>query len=345
MIESNPKISIFLPVYNGSNYLNETLNSILSQTFDNFELMIVDDSSTDNSLEILNKFASKDSRIRVFKKENGGTVPKAWNYILPHMKGDFFFYTSQDDLMSDDLLEKMIKRQFDTGCDTIIPDMVFYTESKDDYELIGINGDRKKIIKGKEAVILSLDWSIHGFCLRSKNLFLDEFFPEESFDSDEFMTRKLFHKSNGIAFCDGKFLYRQNNSLALTKSFSKKNYYSLLTLLRLYNFLEVNRYNEFIVISKLDAVLRTYFTFTNFYNRNIGLKSKDDKNQISEILLQIKNNLFAIDEKALYKKGTFTQIISLKMKFCTLKSDFLTKIILSAISLKYRYFTKLKINE
>lgn len=124
-------ISIFMPVYNGSKYLDETINSVLNQSFENFELLCIDDSSTDNSYEILKKFESKDSRIKLFQKPNGGTVPKSWNFALPFMKGQFIMYMSQDDLMSLDNLEKLVLRQLETDADCVLPDMLFYFEGED----------------------------------------------------------------------------------------------------------------------------------------------------------------------------------------------------------------------
>ena len=67
-------VTIFMPVYNGKKYLNETLTSIINQTYKNFEVLLVDDSSTDNSLFILKEFEKKDSRFKVFSKPNGGMV-------------------------------------------------------------------------------------------------------------------------------------------------------------------------------------------------------------------------------------------------------------------------------
>lgn len=79
-------ISVFIPVYNGEKYLERTLQSIQQQTYANFEILLVDDSSTDGSLEILNQFAEKDARFKVFIKENGGIVAKSMNFILPKSK-------------------------------------------------------------------------------------------------------------------------------------------------------------------------------------------------------------------------------------------------------------------
>jgi len=206
------KISIFMPVYNGNKYLYKTIESILNQTFKYFELVCVDDSSTDNSLEILENFAKLDTRIRIFQKPNGGIVARSWNFVLPHLKGDSITYMSQDDLMSEDNLEKMYSRQQETDADCVLPDMVWYYEDKlDNKNIIGVDGNRKIILTNRDAVILSLNWKIHGFALWKKRILKQEHFPEDSFNSDEYMTRKLLFKSNKVAFCSGVFYYRQDN--------------------------------------------------------------------------------------------------------------------------------------
>ncbi len=64
-----PKISVLMPVYNTSKYLSRALDSVLAQTFTDFEIIAVDDGSTDNSLEILKRYSSKDSRVKVFQNE------------------------------------------------------------------------------------------------------------------------------------------------------------------------------------------------------------------------------------------------------------------------------------
>ena len=72
-------ISIILPVYNGETYLAQTIESILAQTYQNFELIVVYDTSTDNSLGIINDFCNKDTRVRLIHNNLGGRLPGALN--------------------------------------------------------------------------------------------------------------------------------------------------------------------------------------------------------------------------------------------------------------------------
>ncbi len=71
---NSPAVSVLLPVCNGELYLSEAIESVLTQTFDDFELLVLDDGSTDNSLEIIKGFAKRDSRVRFISRENKGLV-------------------------------------------------------------------------------------------------------------------------------------------------------------------------------------------------------------------------------------------------------------------------------
>lgn len=91
-----PKISIIVPVNNTEQYLPRCIDSILSQTFTDFELLLIDDGSTDNSGMICDEYAAKDSRIRVFHKENGG-VSSARNLGLDNAQGEWIAFVDSDD--------------------------------------------------------------------------------------------------------------------------------------------------------------------------------------------------------------------------------------------------------
>jgi len=97
VVKEDPLISILVPTYNQADYLPQTLDSLLSQTYENWEAVIVDDGSTDATPEILEKHASRDSRFRVFHKKNGG-VSSALNEALRNSRGEWICWLSSDDL-------------------------------------------------------------------------------------------------------------------------------------------------------------------------------------------------------------------------------------------------------
>lgn len=110
-------ISVIIPVYNVEEYLSECLDSVLSQTYKNLEIIIVNDGSPDNSQKIINEYKKKDKRIISLIKENGG-ISSARNYGMKRAKGDYLFFLDSDDYISDDFLENLISIS-ESGCLTV----------------------------------------------------------------------------------------------------------------------------------------------------------------------------------------------------------------------------------
>ncbi len=277
-------VTIFIPVFNGEEYLSDTLTSIKNQTYSNIEVLLVDDSSTDGSNLILDKFKNEDDRFKVFVKKSGGMVACSWNFILPEIKGDFIFYSSQDDLFSTDLVERMVEKQLETNAEIVLPDMEYYYEKgKSNKRIVGFKGSRNVVLSGKKACLASLNWNIHGFALIKSSLLLEEVFPEDAFDSDDFITRKLFLKSNKVVFCEGIFYYRQDNPTAITKTFSKKNFYVLNSILRLYYLLEENNFNKKYLVDVQFSLLLRYLQLTALH-LIYDFNSKSAKEEIVKFL-------------------------------------------------------------
>ena len=102
-----PKVSIIVPVYNVEAYLHRCIDSILAQTFTDWELLLIDDGSPDRSGEICDEYALKDKRIRVFHKKNGG-VSSARNFGLNNACGDWTTFVDSDDFLDRTSLSKML---------------------------------------------------------------------------------------------------------------------------------------------------------------------------------------------------------------------------------------------
>ena len=109
MSNTQPFISVIIPNYNHSLFLNDRINSVLSQTYDNFELILLDDCSTDNSVEILDKFSihPKVSHFEV-NNENSGSNYIQWNKGVALAKGDLIWIAESDDTCSNHFLEKLV---------------------------------------------------------------------------------------------------------------------------------------------------------------------------------------------------------------------------------------------
>ena len=103
------KVSIVLPVYNGAAYLSESIESVIAQTYANWELIIVNDCSTDNTLAIASKFASKDVRIKVFSNPQNLKLPKTLNAGFERASGVYYTWTSDDNKFKPDALRVMVE--------------------------------------------------------------------------------------------------------------------------------------------------------------------------------------------------------------------------------------------
>lgn len=113
------KISILVPVYNAKDFLYDSIPSLLNQSFKDLEIICVNDGSKDNSLEILNEFAGRDSRIKVFDKENGG-CGSARNYAIEQATGDYLYFFDPDDLIESDTLELAYNSAVKNDSDVVI---------------------------------------------------------------------------------------------------------------------------------------------------------------------------------------------------------------------------------
>lgn len=103
------KVSVVLPVYNGEKFITESVNSILNQTYKNFELIIVDDKSTDSTPNIIKSFAEKDKRVHVLTNKKNLKLPSSLNRGFSFAKGDLYTWTSDDNLYKRNAFEEMVK--------------------------------------------------------------------------------------------------------------------------------------------------------------------------------------------------------------------------------------------
>lgn len=123
------KLSVIVPIYNVEKYLVKCLDSLVNQTFSDFEILLVNDGSTDTSLEIANNYKNNyPDLIRVFTKPNGG-LSDARNYGINHAHGDFLSFIDSDDYVDITMFEKMIASQILYNSDIVACDMMYIYEN------------------------------------------------------------------------------------------------------------------------------------------------------------------------------------------------------------------------
>ncbi len=142
----NPKISIIIPVYNNEKYLEACLNTISNQTIKNIEIICINDGSTDNSLNILNSYAQKDSRFKVLSQDNKGQS-SARNLGMTIAKGEYMGFMDSDDWAKTDAFEKMYfnAKKFNADISmcavTTYNEKTFVTNHEDPYTSLNIFPD------------------------------------------------------------------------------------------------------------------------------------------------------------------------------------------------------------
>ena len=215
-----PKISILVAVYNTAAYLSQCLDSLLSQTLKDIEVICVDDASTDNSLALLYQYAEKDNRVKVFAlKENCGQA-HARNVGLSHATGDYIGFVDSDDWLSQDALEKVCE-SFRDDVDSVLFRLLYaYTDgSMKDYQMSPFT-----TMTGDEAFRASLTWQIHGCYVVRKAIHKAHPYDEsQRAYSDDNTTRIHYYYSRKVAFCEGVYYYRQQ-PVSVTRSVSVRRF-------------------------------------------------------------------------------------------------------------------------
>lgn len=114
-------LSIIVPVYNVKEYLIQCLDSISKQTFRDYEVIVVDDGSTDGCAELVDRYCADKPQFTVYHKENGGLM-SAWMEGVTHAKGDYFGFVDSDDYIHPEMYEKMVSTAQKYGCDIVMCD-------------------------------------------------------------------------------------------------------------------------------------------------------------------------------------------------------------------------------
>ena len=223
-------ISIIVPIYNVENYLKSCLDSVMSQTFKDFEVLMVNDGSTDNSATICQAYAECDSRFRYFEKENGG-LSDARNYGLDRAQGSYITFLDADDFLFENYLEKLYQASRLSDSDILIggycrfdgSDFYFYNDHFKSESLISFTSAQAIQVLDSMLDVPFLTFSIACGKLFKRDLFNELRFPYGKYAEDQFLIWKLYMKADKIhVFNNASYVYRMNPS-GLSSVFSLKH--------------------------------------------------------------------------------------------------------------------------
>uniref|UniRef100_UPI001485C08B glycosyltransferase family 2 protein n=1 Tax=Bifidobacterium moukalabense TaxID=1333651 RepID=UPI001485C08B len=220
LITNLPLISIIIPVYNVIDYLDQAIESVLIQTYQNLEILIIDDGSTDGSAERCDYWDKLDSRIYVFHKRNGG-LSDARNYGLERCHGEYIAFLDSDDCYSNWAIERLYEICLENKADIAISDPVhWYGEQDPQY----VYEKDVKIYSSSEAIAEMLYQrsflvSAWGKLFR-RNCFKTLRFPKSILFEDSAVMYKIFEAAGLIAYTPSKsYAYRHHSGSITTSDF------------------------------------------------------------------------------------------------------------------------------
>ena len=219
------KVSIIVPVYNSESYLNECINSLLSQTLKEIEIILINDGSKDKSLEILNNFALKDSRIIIISKVNNTGMSDARNLGLDISHGEYIGFVDSDDYIQKETYEIAYKAAKKDNIDVVEFQYVNYYERKKIKPIINnnnfdINGNIKEIKECWEEIKIEIWSKIY------KNKFINKYnirFVHDLYGEDFCFNLMVFPRIKKIKFIPGNFyIYRRRKGQLTKQNFLNK---------------------------------------------------------------------------------------------------------------------------
>lgn len=199
-----PKISIIVPVYNVECYVEDCIKSILNQTFKDFELILVNDGSTDKSRYICEKYAQKDNRIKVINKANGGQAD-ARNVGINLAMGKYVGFIDSDDTIDSTMFETLYNLcEYNDADISTCRLKLIKMDDNEKYDKQYTNSIQ--LLTNKEAIKLTYDGKLSGYSpcnkLYKSELFNEIKFPKGRIYEDASVLYKLYMKSNRIVFID-----------------------------------------------------------------------------------------------------------------------------------------------
>lgn len=295
-------VSIIIPVYNAEKYLGYCINSVVSQTYRNIELILVNDGSMDKSLEICENYARIDKRVRVITIPNGG-VSNARNTGIKVASGEYIQFVDSDDIIKLDMTERLVKLM-----ETYEKDMVICG-----FDMITLNGEQKVVetipfssgFLGKECVLtrevffkkmayilwrsslLECPWNK----MFRRDILLEHeiSFPSDmSLGEDFCFNMDYFQYINGVVLVEDEYYYyMQMNQEALTRKYREDLFENQLYLVQKFETLlrnnveiseeEKTEFAEYVIAKMLQSIC-------NLFNKECRLNPFEKKAKIAEII-------------------------------------------------------------
>ena len=224
-MNSTPKISIIIPVYNVEKYLKKCIESILNQTFTNYEIILIDDGSTDNSKNICDEFSYKDSRIKVIHKNNTGAADSR-NIGISLASGEYIGFVDSDDYIDPDMYESLYNLITKYKTDVAICGLLHEYPDK---TINPYPAEEERSVSGKEALKIALigdKFSLNVYNkIYKKEMFNYIKFPNLKFAEDAYVVTRILYNSDSVAYSTSpKYHWVHHFGSITTSNFDSKDW-------------------------------------------------------------------------------------------------------------------------
>ncbi len=287
-----PEISIIVPVYNSEKYIEKCLKSILSQTFFNIEIIVINDGSTDNTYQVCSKVANSDSRIKLIDRSNSG-VSASRNYGLRIAKGKYIMFCDSDDYVDPKWCELMWNKITKHNNSYVVCGSITYNLDTENKQYLLLDKD-------KECSILEIDNYYHIFNIGTSGSLWNKIFDlsiikensikfneELSFAEDVLFNSEYIKYCNNIIFINlPLYIYCvRNDDNSLSRKYYK-NYFEMVKI--------TYECRKQLISKKFFQEYCSMF----FYNFNNALKMTFNKNNKSSIFNKIRTNQNYINDSS-----------------------------------------------
>ena len=213
-------VSIIVPIYNIEGYIRECIDSILAQTYPDFELILVDDGSPDNSGRICDEYAEKDVRIKVIHKENGG-LTSARNAGLSVAKGGWIMHVDGDDWIEPDMIESLIEAAKAAEADLVFGDFIKYGANAGNKQLPSWSSDKIDSLSRYIAYSMTTIWG----SIAKRSLYTEHSLKSPdgvSYCEDFHLIVRLCHFANKIVNVHRPFYHYRYRPTSIMSNMNRK---------------------------------------------------------------------------------------------------------------------------
>ena len=324
----NSKLSVIIPVYNSENYLVKCLNSIVNQTLNEIEIIIVNDGSTDNSQLIIDEFKSNDSRIISIEQLNGG-LGAARNKGIESASGEYIAFVDSDDYVDLSMFEKMYELAIRHQADIIFCDLVKVDDDGNEFRILTQSPQLS------EKIVLEEDFTIFGemSCFACNKIFKKSLFDKHRFINrmhfeDIELIPKLVLDSKIISKINEPFYKYFERTNSITRTHTEKGLDIFIAIENVTNYFKESSYCNELNELKRFQIIQGYYSYLAY------LAFVDNKYLKKEMIIELIKflNINNISKRDIYSYKRFgTNYL------CTLKYKKIIFYILSLIDINLLY--------